>query len=197
HLAVPLAGSPDGNSGLEGARRVPPQPGEALTLRGKETEAQRGEIVVTVDTKPSVPVRAELFPRGVRDLLDRTNERVGVEPRNSLDGEADLGEPRLRLESGSFDGGRYGGGVLRSHDEPKGAERIAAVDRVREPCGQPGDRPGASERDSGQAVRVEPVANEDERGVHLAASPAGGSACRLCHGAVVCRHYRARAARYQ
>src|SRR5439155_26783295 len=120
HLAVPLAGSPDGNSGLEGARRVPPQPGEALALRGKETEAQRGEIVVTVDTKPSVAVRAELFPRGVRDLLDRADERVGVEPRNSLDSEADLGEPRLRLESGSFDAGRYGGGCLPSHDEPKG-----------------------------------------------------------------------------
>src|SRR3989442_279062 len=91
HVAVLLAGSPGGNGVLDGARRVPTQPGEALTLRGKETEAQRGEIVVTVDTKPSVPVRAELFPRGVRDLLDRTNEGVGVEPRNSLDGEADLG----------------------------------------------------------------------------------------------------------
>ena len=58
HVAVLLAGSPGGNGVLEGARRVPTQPGEALTLRGKETEAQRGEIVVTVDTKPSVPVRA-------------------------------------------------------------------------------------------------------------------------------------------
>src|SRR5437667_11025223 len=187
HVAVLLAGSPGGNGVFEGARRVPTQPGEALTLRGKETEAQGGEIVVTVDTKPSVPVRPELLPRGVRDLLDRTNESVGVEPRNSLDGEADLGEPGLRLESGSFDSGRYGGGVLRSHDEPKGAERIAAVDRVREPCGQPGDRSGASERDSGQAFHVEPLTNERELGVDLAASPAVGSVRRLCHGAVVSR----------
>src|SRR6266576_1494833 len=105
-------------------------PLRAPSTDGVSPPAQANRVVATwrpsrMSTTTAITSRCTRRPvaSGWRKRSTRTSP-----PTIRLDGDADLGEPRLCLEPRSFDGGRYGGGVLRSHDEPKGAQRIAAVD---------------------------------------------------------------------